>query len=100
MDLGIEKRVALVAASGRGLGRATAERLGMEGAHVAICDVDEDVLEEAQAAVSQVATAGKVFAYHVDLTDREQIETLVEQVREDLGPISILITNSGGASAR
>lgn len=54
MDLQIHGRVALVAASGRGLGRATAERLAMEGCHVAICDKDESVLAEAQQSV-QVA---------------------------------------------
>ncbi|MFV1964932.1 MAG: SDR family oxidoreductase [Pirellulaceae bacterium] len=95
MDLGIHGRVALVAASGRGLGRATAERLAMEGAQVAICDKDASVLDEAREAVS-AAGSSKVLAYPVDLTVAEEIEQLVSSVRSDLGPVAILITNSGG----
>lgn len=95
MDLGIDGRVVLVAASGRGLGRATAERLAMEGARVAICDKDAEVLDEARKAVS-AAGSDEVFAYPVDLTAAEEIEQLVGRVRSDLGPVSILVTNSGG----
>ena len=96
MDLGLQGRIALVAASGRGLGRATAERLAMEGAHVAICDKDASVLEAARAAVSQAGGGGQVSAYAVDLTQPGDIQRLVEEVRRDLGPIAILVTNSGG----
>lgn len=95
MDLGIDQRVALVAASGRGLGLATAVRLAMEGARVAICDKDAEVLGAARAAVLE-AGRSEVFAYPVDLTVAEEIEQLVGQVRGDLGPVSILVTNSGG----
>lgn len=96
MDLGIQEKVALVSASGRGLGRATAERLAKEGAHVAICDINESVLDDARKAVETAGPESKVFAYQVDLTDRESIERLVIGVRQDLGPVSILVTNSGG----
>jgi 3-oxoacyl-[acyl-carrier protein] reductase len=96
MDLGIQGKVALIGASGRGLGRATAERLAMEGAHVAICDVDQSVLAEAKRIVKTAGTGGSVLAYQVDLTLAEDIERLIKQVRNDLGPVSILVTNSGG----
>jgi 3-oxoacyl-[acyl-carrier protein] reductase len=96
MDLGIKGKVALVGASGRGLGRATAERLAMEGAHVAICDVDESVLDEAKRIVKAAGNGGSILAYRVDLTVAEDIERLVKRVRSDLGPVSILVTNSGG----
>lgn len=96
MDLGIEGRIALVGASGHGLGRATAERLAMEGAHVAICDIDENVLDEAREAVSAAGGDRKVFAYPVDLTNAADIDRLVADVHRDLGPVSILVTNSGG----
>jgi len=96
MDLGIQGRVALVGASGRGLGRATAERLAMEGVRVAICDKDASVLEEARQAVSAAGGHSVVAAYPVDLTSAESINGLVQSVHRDLGPISILVTNSGG----
>lgn len=97
MDLGIRGRVALVGASGRGLGRATAERLAMEGCRVALCDKDGDVLDEAVASVKAAGGEGTdVVAYETDLTDAASIEALVASTRNDLGPVSILITNSGG----
>ena len=99
MDLGISGRVALVGASGRGLGRATAERLAMEGAHVALCDIDEEVLDEASRIVQAAGDGATVRSYQVDLRNRWEIEGLVKNVRNDLGPISILITNAGGPPA-
>lgn len=96
MDLGIQGRVALVGASGRGLGRATAEHLAKEGVRVAICDKDESILDEARTAVATAANGGEGFAYSVDLTKVDEIERLVADVKRDLGPISILVTNSGG----
>jgi 3-oxoacyl-[acyl-carrier protein] reductase len=97
MDLGIQGRVALIGASGRGLGRATAERLAAEGCHVAICDVDGAVLDEARNAVQAVAQDGaRVQAYQVDLTSAASIEELVAKVQRHLGTVSILVTNSGG----
>jgi 3-oxoacyl-[acyl-carrier protein] reductase len=96
MDLGIRGRVALVGASGRGLGLATAQRLAMEGCDVAICDLDQDVLDEATESVQEAGDGVRIRAYQVDLTDAESIEELVASVERDLGTISILITNSGG----
>jgi 3-oxoacyl-[acyl-carrier protein] reductase len=96
MDLGIRGRVALVAASGRGLGRATAERLAMEGCNVAICDKDESVLDAALQSVKATGQETRALAYPVDLTKADEIERLVASVGRDLGSISILVTNSGG----
>jgi len=97
MDLQINGRVALVAASGHGLGLATAQRLAMEGCHVAICDKDESSLAEAR---DRAQSAGgpdtQVLAYPVDLTAADSIEQLVAAVNRDLGTVSILVTNSGG----
>ncbi len=96
MDLGIGGRVALVGASAHGLGLATAHRLAMEGAHVAVCDKDETALEPARSHVQSANPAAKVRAYPVDLTQVQEIDGLVARVRQDLGPVQILVTNSGG----
>jgi 3-oxoacyl-[acyl-carrier protein] reductase len=97
MELGIQGRVALIGASGRGLGLATAQRLAMEGCHVAICDKDEAVLEAAQQSVQAAGGSDvETRAYQVDLTQLEDIEQLVASVKRDLGTISIMVTNSGG----
>lgn len=96
MDLGIQGRVALVGASGRGLGLATAQRLAMEGCDVAICDIDAGVLDAALESVRAINPDGRAAAYQVDLTSPDSIEQLVEGVRRDLGVVSILVNNSGG----
>ena len=96
MNLGIKGRVALVAASGRGLGLATAKRLAMEGATVAICARGDYIFQEARAEVEAVSTGSAVEAYQIDLINAGQIEQLVTSIQHDLGSISILITNSGG----
>ena len=51
MDLGIERRVALVLGASRGLGRATAESLGREGARVALASRSAGSLEEVAAGI-------------------------------------------------
>jgi len=97
MDLGIQGRIALVGASGRGLGLATAQRLAMEGCHIAVCDKDENVLDAAKENIREVGQPDiKIAAYPVDLTKAVEIEQLVDSVKSDLGTISILVTNSGG----
>ncbi|MDR7418383.1 MAG: SDR family oxidoreductase [Armatimonadota bacterium] len=96
MDLGIRGRVALVAASGRGLGLATAHRFAMEGCHVAICDKEESVLPAAVTQVQAADPSVRVAAYPVDLTQAEAINALVARVKAELGPVDILVTNSGG----
>lgn len=97
MDLKISGRIALVAASGQGLGLATAQRLAMEGCHVVICDNNESILDKA---IKEVQSTGgpnvQVVAYPVDLTDVDSIEQLVAFIKRDLGVVSILVTNSGG----
>ena len=96
MDLNIAGKVALVGASAGGLGLATATRLAMEGCHVAISDVDASRLDDALKTVTSAGPDGRMAAYPADFTRAEDIEALVENVNADLGPISILVTNSGG----
>ncbi len=96
MDLGIRGRVALVGASGGGLGLATAQRLAMEGCDTALCDLNEDALEEALKSVTDAGDGTRVRAYPVNLTQTESISTLLDSVARDLGKVSILVTNSGG----
>ncbi len=97
MDLLIKGKVALVGASGNGLGLATACRLAMEGCHVAVCDLHEPSLAAAKAAVLSAGDgAARVMARPVDLTKPEEIKAMVAEVRQELGSIDILVTNAGG----
>lgn len=96
MDLGIAGKVALVGASAGGLGLAAAKRLAMEGCHVAICDKDASRLDQALDQVKAAGPNNLAKAYPADLTQAASIEMLMNSVTADLGPVAILVTNSGG----
>lgn len=101
MDLGLEGKVAAVAASSRGLGLACAMALAREGAHVAICARDVTRLRRAAEAVRGAAReAGhdevRVTRASVDLAAAGQPEAFLDHVRDRLGPVDILVANNGG----
>jgi 3-oxoacyl-[acyl-carrier protein] reductase len=90
VDLGITGRVALVGGASKGIGRAVAEALVAEGAHVVITARD-------QARTSQVAEEiGAVAGLAWDSADLDAAPDLLALVAELAGPVDILITNTGG----
>ena len=91
MDLGIEGRVALVMGASKGLGRAIATTLAAEGAHVAIASRSRERLD---AVVEELG--GKTTAFVADAGDLDRIAELPAEVEAALGPIEILVTNTGG----
>jgi 3-oxoacyl-[acyl-carrier protein] reductase len=95
MDLGLEGKTALVAASSRGLGRAIADELAREGASLLICARTVAPLEEAGQAIHD-ATGAEVVAVPTDLTNPQDVERLMETARTEFGKIDILVTNTGG----
>ena len=94
MDLGIADKVALVTASSKGLGRASAEALAAEGAKVVICARGVDALEEAEKAIR--AAGGDVLAVPADVTEAAVPRALVARTVEHFGSIDILVPNAGG----
>lgn len=97
MDLGLNKRVALVAASTKGLGYAVASQLLREGASVAICGRSPAHVESAVDALQLEAGEGaEVAGWVADVTVAEDCERLVEHVIARFGHLDILVTNAGG----
>ncbi len=90
MELGIAGRVALVGGATQGIGRAVAEVLVAEGAQVVITARDE----ARTAAVA--AEIGAAAGYGWDSGDLDGVGTLAARVREHVGEIDILVTNTGG----
>ena len=90
MDLGIGGRVALVTGASKGIGRAIAAELAAEGARVAVSSRSRERIEAAAGEVG----AGAAFVH--DSGDLDSVPALVEGVERELGPIDILIANSGG----
>jgi 3-oxoacyl-[acyl-carrier protein] reductase len=91
MDLGLEGRVALVMGASRGLGRAIAAVLAREGARVAIASRSLERLEEAAAEIGPAAAA-----FVADASDPERLAALPAEVADALGPVDILVANTGG----
>ncbi|HLM10034.1 MAG TPA: SDR family oxidoreductase [Thermoleophilaceae bacterium] len=89
MDLGIEGKVALVTGGSRGIGFAIARSLRAEGARVALCARGRERVEEAAAEI------GAAPFVH-DTLDLDAAPALVAHVADELGPIDILVTNTGG----
>jgi 3-oxoacyl-[acyl-carrier protein] reductase len=95
MDLGIEGRRAAVAAASAGLGLASALALAAEGVDVAICGRDPDRLAAAERGLREVAT-GRVVALAGDVGRPAGAGRFVEEARDALGGVDILVTNAGG----
>jgi 3-oxoacyl-[acyl-carrier protein] reductase len=93
MNLGIEGRVAMVAAASKGIGKAIARSLAAEGAKVSISARGKDDLEAARA---EIAAA---FAETCDIADAASIARWHARTVEELGPVDILVTNTGGPPA-
>lgn len=94
MDLGLKDKVAIVAASSKGLGRACAEELAAEGARVVMCARGEEALMAARDWI--VAQGGEAVAVPADVSVAEDIERVVGVARDVFGPVDILVTNGGG----
>jgi 3-oxoacyl-[acyl-carrier protein] reductase len=91
MDLGLEGRVALVMGASRGIGRGIAEALAREGGRVAIVSRSAKAIEAAAREIGKSATA-----FVADASDTERMASLPDEVAAKLGPIEILVANTGG----
>lgn len=94
MNLGLNGKVALVMASSRGLGQAMAVSLAREGVKVAVTGRNAAGLQKSVELIE--AAGGKALALSWDLSDLTVIDSMVSQVEKQLGPIDILINNTGG----
>ncbi len=94
MDLGLQGKVAMVAAASKGIGLATAKLLAAEGCKVSICGRTEETLELAAAEIGE-----ETRSYVVDVSISEDLLWWVDQTRQDLGPVDIIVTNTGGPPA-
>lgn len=98
MDFGLKDKVALVAASSQGLGRAVAEELAAEGASLVLCARDAQILDQTAAAIAERSNT-RVLAVPADVTVTEDIKRLVNAGIERFSHIDILVTNAGGPPA-
>jgi 3-oxoacyl-[acyl-carrier protein] reductase len=95
VDLGLAGKVALVAASSKGLGKASALALAREGARVTICARTEADLDVAAGQIRR-ETGAEVLAVPADLTSAAGIHSVAAATAERFGGVDVLVNNSGG----
>jgi 3-oxoacyl-[acyl-carrier protein] reductase len=95
MDLGLHNKVAFVAASSQGLGRAVALELAHEGAKIIINGRNKETLEQTKEEIEK-QTNSEVLAVAGDLSIREQREQIIKTALRTFSTVDILVTNTGG----
>lgn len=92
----IAQRVVVVTGAAEGIGWGIARRFALAGYPTAMLDIQADRLE--QAAQTLRDEGCRVVSHVVDASDRAQIEAAYAKIREELGPISIVVPNAGIAN--
>jgi 3-oxoacyl-[acyl-carrier protein] reductase len=99
MNTGLKNRVAIVAASSQGIGRATAEAFAAEGCRIAMCARNAQNLEAAAAHLRQQHDV-EVLTEAFDVTDPAAVKGFVDGVIAKFGAADICVTNAGGPPAK
>lgn len=82
----------LITGGALGMGKSLAQLMLQEGCRVVIVDIREADLESAK---EELSRWGEVIAYTCDISDREKVYALADQVQRDFGTIDILVNNAG-----
>ena len=98
MDLGLNGKIALVAAASKGLGRAVAEELAAEGASLVLCARGEAALQQTCTAI-EAAHGVPVLGVVADVATPEGVAKVTEAALSRFGRVDILVTNAGGPPA-
>lgn len=94
MHLGITDKIAIVLGAGGGLGGAIAQSLAREGVKLALGDINLDAVEDTAARIR--AEGGTALPLEWDLGKLDQIASNVAWIEAELGPVDILVNNTGG----
>jgi rhamnulose-1-phosphate aldolase/alcohol dehydrogenase len=89
------RRIALVTGGGSGIGRAVAQRLAAEGAHVVIGDVDAGSAQRVAEEVSKAVGAGRALGLGMDVTSEASVRAAFEATVLAWGGLDILVSNAG-----
>src|SRR5215207_108060 len=87
-------RVCIVTGGARGIGRGIAQRLLEEGARVWICDVRADGLRQT---VAELSTLGEIAGEPADVSQRDEVQAMIDAVVERWGRLDVLVNNAGVA---
>src|SRR5438270_5191978 len=99
METGLKNRVAIVAASSQGIGKATAEAFAAEGCRVAMCARNGETLKAAADRIRSQHGVD-VYAEPIDVSDADAVRRFVSDVAAEFGSVDICVTNAGGPPAK
>src|SRR5271167_1385735 len=99
MDLGLEGATAVVTGGSKGMGRAIAERLGAEGARVAVMARGRTALDETVEVLHALGSDGSL-GLTVDATDHHQVEAAFAELAERWGSLNVLVNTLGPGAGR
>ena len=92
--MSLEGKVGFVTGAARGIGKQTAYAFAEAGADIAIVDIDIETASETAAEIAE-ATGKKVIAIKADMTDEEQVRSMVDRVVAELGGLNFCHANAG-----
>lgn len=89
----LKDKVAIITGAAQGIGKATAIKFAKEGAKIVVGDLNLDSLQEVITEVKEIGA--EVLSYAVNVTKRQEIQAMVDDVIEKWGRIDVLINNAG-----
>ncbi|MFH1878551.1 MAG: 3-oxoacyl-[acyl-carrier-protein] reductase [Candidatus Omnitrophota bacterium] len=90
----LENKVSMITGAARGIGREIAMLFAREGSDLAICDVNQELLDSTKNEIEK-ATGRKVIAEKVDVTSPEDVEKFTKKTLDNFGNLDILVNNAG-----
>ncbi|MDY6779727.1 MAG: glucose 1-dehydrogenase [Halobacteria archaeon] len=88
---------AVVTGASSGIGKAIAEVFAEDGANVAVCSRESDNIQPVAREINQGAYEGEALAVECDVTDRDAVETVVEETVDEFGEVDVLVNNAGAS---
>lgn len=89
----LENKVCIITGGANGIGKAASLKFAKEGAKTIVCDLNQ---EQIDAVVSEIeAAGGEAAGFVVDVTNKDQINAMVEGVKAKFGRIDALVNNAG-----
>lgn len=86
----LDDKIAIVTGAGQGIGAGIATKLAAEGATVVVADVNEETAKATAAALGP-----RAVGIRTDVTDRDSVEAMVDQVVAEFGRVDVLVNNAG-----
>jgi NAD(P)-dependent dehydrogenase (short-subunit alcohol dehydrogenase family) len=96
-DKELARRIVLITGGGSGIGRAVARRLGAEGAHVVVGDLDEPSARATAEDIVKSRGAGSALGLRMDVTSEASVRAAFEQTVLTYGGLDVLVSNAGVA---